>query len=245
RFSRVICSGPPGWLSMFRSRPTFRDPGEPERVDIVLEPCPPLIDRLPHTVMGFVSSKVSESLPLPKLMRRSLVTPENVTGPAEPLILVPSPVRVILPTLGWLMAISAPWLSPVTTKLPPKTAAVTFPASAMRVSSCSRSGVRRERVLAAEMSGTRMPSPNIGWKDLLNSRPSIAVAPLLIHANRKVFLNSGLREAPRIRRPFAFPVCGDLFEFLGKLPPAALLNPRIRTRHFRRPEESAASISWH
>ncbi len=67
----------------------------------------------------------------------------------------------------------------------------------------------------------------------------------LLHANRKVFLNSGLREAPIIRRPLAFPVCGDLFEFLGELPPAALLNPRIRTRHFRRPEGSAASISWH
>ena len=48
--------------------------------------------------------------------------------------------------------------------------------------------------------------------------------------------NSGLREAPIIRRPFAFPVCGDLFEFLGGLPPIALLNPRIRMRHFRRPE---------
>ncbi len=52
---------------------------------------------------------------------------------------------------------------------------------------------------------------------------SVNTRTRLLHANRKVFLNSGLREAPIIRRPFAFPVCGDLFEFLGELPPAALL----------------------
>jgi hypothetical protein len=60
-----------------------------------------------------------------------------------------------------------------------------------------------------------------------------------------MFLNSGLREAPNYRRPFAFPVCGDLFEFLGELPPVALLNPRIQTRYFPRPEGSVALISWH
>jgi len=62
----------------------------------------------------------------------------------------------------------------------------------------------------------------------------------LLHANRKEFPNSGLREVPIIRCPFAFPVCGDLFEFLGELTPAALLNPRTQTRHFRRPEGSGA-----
>ena len=31
-------------------------------------------------------------------------------------------------------------------------------------------------------------------------------------ANRKVFPNSGLRDSPIILCPFAFPVCGDLFE---------------------------------
>src|SRR5271157_1952203 len=72
---------------------------------------------------------------------------------------------------------------------------------------------------------------------------SVNTRTRLLHANRKVFLNSGLREAPIIRRPFAFPVCGDLFEFLGELPPAAHLNPRIRTRHLRRPEGASTSIS--
>ena len=35
------------------------------------------------------------------------------------------------------------------------------------------------------------------------------------------------------------------FEFSDELPPTALLDPRIQTRHFRRPEGSAAAISWH
>src|SRR5208282_1803443 len=64
-------------------------------------------------------------------------------------------------------------------RLPPRTAAATFPASTVRVSRRSTIGVRRERVLADSISGTRFPSPNIGWKDFSSSLPNIALAPLL------------------------------------------------------------------
>src|SRR5262249_10068495 len=108
----------------------------------VLSPVLPVIDRLPTEMLVSDRSKVTLSLPVPRLTERFPVTSSRVTGPAWPLMVVPSPgVIWIRLAAGWLIVRLLAPLS-VMVRLP-STRLVETLAGVSRSSSDSRPGRKR------------------------------------------------------------------------------------------------------